>query len=116
MHSPSHEIMQALCRGEAQCAMHSALDPGPQMEVCALDVLCICLAPLRLLGVEMPRVSVPAIGGKPGETTGRPAGPAVLTGSEESGERRSRSPCRDMGGTGGGEERPQDVCRSLGYT
>jgi hypothetical protein len=91
---PNHEIMHALCLGEAQCATHSAFDPGPQMEVFALDVLCICLAPLRLLGVEMPRVSVPAIGGKPGETTGRPQLLALREGVVfHTWIERARTPC-----------------------
>ena len=31
-----------------------ALDPGPQMAVCALDLLRVLLAHLRLLGIAMP--------------------------------------------------------------
>jgi hypothetical protein len=61
---PNHEIVHALCLGEAQCTADESLDPGPQIEVFALDCLRVLLAHLRLLGSEMPLVGPPAICGK----------------------------------------------------
>ena len=37
------------------------------MHVFALDFLCVLLAYLRLLGIEMPLVGPPAVGGKTGD-------------------------------------------------
>jgi hypothetical protein len=42
--------------GEAQRAADEALDPGPPIEVCALNSLGILLAHLMVLGSEMPLV------------------------------------------------------------
>jgi len=53
-----HESRHVLRLGEAQRAAAEALDPGPQIAVCALDLLRVLLAHLRLLGIAMPdRVS-----------------------------------------------------------
>jgi len=54
----NHEIRHVLRLGEAQRVADEALDPGPQIAVCALDLLRVLLAHLRLLGIAMPdRVS-----------------------------------------------------------
>ena len=50
--------------GEAQRAAYEPLDPGPQIDVVALDFLRVLLAHLMLLGIEMPLVGPPAIGVK----------------------------------------------------
>ena len=55
--------------GEAQRAADEALDPGPQIEVFALNFLGVLLAHLVLLGSEMPLVGSPAVGGKPRDAT-----------------------------------------------
>ena len=60
----NHEIVHVLRLGEAQRAAYEALDPGPQLEVFALNFLGVLLAYLMLLGIEMPLVGPPAIGGK----------------------------------------------------
>jgi len=53
-----HEIRHVLRLGEAQRVADEALDPGPQIAVCALDLLRVLLAHLRLLSIAMPdRVS-----------------------------------------------------------
>src|SRR5437870_13760410 len=56
-----HEIMHALCLGEAQRAANEPLDPGPQIDVFALDLLRVLLAHLMLLGIKMPRIGPPAV-------------------------------------------------------
>src|SRR4051794_9013678 len=58
------EIMHALRLGEAQRAADEPLDPGPQIDVFALDLLRVLLAHLMLLGSEMPLVGPPAVGVK----------------------------------------------------
>jgi hypothetical protein len=58
----NHEIVQALRLGEAQCAASEALDPGPEIAVFVLDLLCVLRAHLMLLGIEMPLGSPPAVG------------------------------------------------------
>src|SRR5438093_2393686 len=60
----NHEIVHALCLGEADRAAYEPLDPGPQIDMFALDFLCVLLAHLMLLGIEMPLVGPPAVGGK----------------------------------------------------
>jgi hypothetical protein len=65
----NHEIVQALRLGEAQCAADEALDPGPEIAVFALDLLCVLLAHLMLLGIEMPLGSPPAVGVTLGDAT-----------------------------------------------
>ena len=61
---PNHEIVHALRLGEAQRAADEPLDPGPQIDVFALDFLRVLLAHLMLLGIEMPLVGSPAVGVK----------------------------------------------------
>jgi hypothetical protein len=58
---PNHEIVHALRLGEAQRAADESLDPGPQIDMLALDFLRVLLPHLMLLGVEMPLVGPPAI-------------------------------------------------------
>ena len=60
----NHEIVHALCLGEADRAAYEPLDPGPQIDMFALDFLCVLLAHLMLLGIEMPLVGPPAVGVK----------------------------------------------------
>src|SRR5215831_14561599 len=59
-----HEIVHVLRLGEAQCAADEALDPGPQIDMFALNFLCVLLAYLMLLSIEMPLVGSPAVGVK----------------------------------------------------
>jgi hypothetical protein len=47
--------------GEAQRAADQPLDPGPQIDMFALDLLRVLLAHLMLLGIEMPLVGPPAV-------------------------------------------------------
>src|SRR5262245_64611045 len=58
---PNHEIVHALRLGEAQRAAYEALNPGPEIDVFALDLLRVLLAHLMLLSIEMPLVSPPTI-------------------------------------------------------
>src|SRR5215510_1384353 len=57
----NHEIMHVLRLGEAQRAADQPLDPGPQIDVFALDLLRVLLAHLMLLSIEMPLVGPPAV-------------------------------------------------------
>ena len=47
--------------GEAQRAAYEALDPSPQIDVFALDLLRVLLAHLMLLGIQMPLVGSSAV-------------------------------------------------------
>jgi hypothetical protein len=58
---PNHEIVHAFRLGEARRAADEPLDPRPQIDVFALDFLCVLLSYLMLLGIEMPLVSPPAV-------------------------------------------------------
>ena len=55
------EIMHALRLGEAQRAADEPLDPGPQIDVFALDLLCVLFADCVLLGLDMPLIGAPSI-------------------------------------------------------
>jgi hypothetical protein len=57
----NHEIVHVLRLGEAQRAAYEALDPGPEIDVFALNFLGVLLAYLMLLGSEMPLVGPPTI-------------------------------------------------------
>jgi hypothetical protein len=56
-----HEIVHGRRFGTANGATHEPLDPCPQIDMCALDVLCVVLANVVLLWVDMPLVSPPPI-------------------------------------------------------
>ena len=56
--------MHALRLGEAQRAADEALDPGPQIDMFALNFLGVFLTDLMLLGIEMPLIGPPTIGVK----------------------------------------------------
>jgi len=60
----NHEIVHVLRLGEAQRAADEPLDPGPQIEMLALDVLRVLLAHLMLRGSKMPRADSPGLSGK----------------------------------------------------
>jgi hypothetical protein len=47
--------------GKTDCAAHQPFDPGPQIDVFALDFLRIVLAHPMLFGVEVPLVGTPPI-------------------------------------------------------
>jgi hypothetical protein len=47
--------------GKAQCATHEPLNPGPEIDVLALDFLRVLLAYVMLLWVDMPLVGAPAV-------------------------------------------------------
>ena len=61
---PYHEIVHALRLGEAQRAADEPLDPRPQIDMFALDLLRVLFSHLMLLGSEMPLVGPPAVGVK----------------------------------------------------
>ena len=56
------EIVHALRLGKTQRAADKPLDPRPQIDMLALDFLCVLLAHLMLHGIEMARIGPPAIG------------------------------------------------------
>src|SRR5438128_6764729 len=58
---PYDEIVHALRLGEAQRTTHEPFDPGPQVDVLALDFLCVLLAHLILLRVETPLAGATAV-------------------------------------------------------
>ena len=53
--------MHVLRLGEAQRAADQPLDPGPQIDACALDLLRVLLAHLMLLAIQMPLKGSPAV-------------------------------------------------------
>ena len=67
----NHEIVHVLRLGEAQRAADEALDPGPQIDMFALDLLRVLLAHLMLLGREISLVGPPAVGVKLRDTKRR---------------------------------------------
>ena len=64
----NHQIMHMFCFGETDRATHQPLDPGPQIDVLAVDFLRILLPHRVLLWVDMPLVRPPSIGVKPCDT------------------------------------------------
>ena len=58
---PNHQIVHAFRLGKAQRATNQPLDPGPEIDVLALDFLRVLLANPMLFGVNMPLVSSPPI-------------------------------------------------------
>ena len=63
-----HQIVHRRCFGKTNCAAHEPLDPGPQVEVFALDFLRVFFANVMLLWVDVPLVSPPSISVKAGNT------------------------------------------------
>ena len=59
---PNHQIVHAFRLGKAQRATNQPLDPGPEIDVLALDFLRVLLAYVMLLGIEMPLIGPPAVG------------------------------------------------------
>ena len=47
--------------GKAQCATHEPLNPGPEIDVLALDFLRVLLAYVMLFWIDMPLVGAPAV-------------------------------------------------------
>ena len=67
---PNHQIVHAFCLGKANRPANQPLDPGPEIDVLALDFLRVLLAYVMLLGSEMPLISPPAVGVILGDATG----------------------------------------------
>src|SRR6266568_3451115 len=63
-----HQIVHGCGFGKADRATHQTLDPGPQIDMFALDGLCVLFADGMLLGVEIPFVGPPPIRVKPRDT------------------------------------------------
>jgi len=63
-----HQIVHRRRFGKANSTTHKTLDPCPQIDVFALDFLCMLLANLMLLSVEVPLVGAPPIGVKSSDT------------------------------------------------
>ncbi len=61
---PNHQIVHPFRLGKANHTTHEPLHSRPQSDVFALDFLCIVLAHLMLIGVEMSLVGAPPIGVK----------------------------------------------------
>src|SRR5712691_7170826 len=64
----NHEIVHRRRFGKANGAPYEPLDPGPQVDVFALDFLRVLLAHMMLLWVDVPLVRAPPIGVKAGNT------------------------------------------------
>ena len=59
---PNHQIVHAFRLGKAQRATNQPLDPGPEIDVLALDFLRVLLAYVMRLSIEMPLIGSPAVG------------------------------------------------------
>ena len=59
---PNHQIVHLFRLGKAQGATNQPLDPGPEIDVLALDFLRVLLAYVMLLGSEMPLIGPPSVG------------------------------------------------------
>ena len=64
---PNHQIVHAFRLGKAQRATNQPLDPGPEIDVLALDFLRVLLAYVMLLWGDVPLVRAPPIGVKAGD-------------------------------------------------
>jgi len=53
--------VHALCLGKTDGAAHQPFDPGPQIDVLALDFLRVLLTHPMLIGVDVPLVRPPPI-------------------------------------------------------
>src|SRR5215475_58008 len=58
---PNHQIVHLFRLGKAQRATNQPLNPGPEIDVLALDFLRILLAHMVLLGIDMPLVGSPSV-------------------------------------------------------
>src|SRR5262245_31597878 len=58
---PNHQIVHLFRLGKAKSATHEPLNPGPKIDVLALDFLGVFLPHVMLLGIEMPLVGSPAV-------------------------------------------------------
>ena len=65
---PNDEIVHGRCLGKAYRVAHQSLNPGPQVDVLAFDLLRLDFANRVLLGGEMPLIGAPAIGVKTRDT------------------------------------------------
>src|SRR5262249_48633172 len=59
---PNDNVMHLDRSGKADCLAGEPLDPGPQRQMFALNLLRVPLARLVLVGIEMPCVRAPIIG------------------------------------------------------
>jgi len=59
---PNHQGVPRLCLRKADRPAYQPLDPGPHIDVLALDLLGVCLPHRVLLGLYMPLVGPPAVG------------------------------------------------------
>src|SRR6266851_1826336 len=59
---PNHQIVHAFRLGKAQRATHQPLDPGPEIDVLALDFLRVLLAYVMLRDIDMPLIGPPSVG------------------------------------------------------
>jgi hypothetical protein len=55
---PNHQIVHLFRLRKAKGATHEPLDPGPEIDVLALDFLRIFLAHVVFLGIDMPLVGI----------------------------------------------------------
>jgi hypothetical protein len=58
---PNHQIVHLFRLGKAQRATHEPLNPGPEIDVLALDFLRVLLAYVMLFWIDMPLVGSPAV-------------------------------------------------------
>ena len=64
----NHQIVHRRRFGKAHGAPYEPLDPGPQVDVFALNFLCVLLTNVMLLWVDVPLVRASPIGVKAGNT------------------------------------------------
>jgi hypothetical protein len=57
----NHQIVHAFRLGKANGATHEPLNPGPEIDVLALDFLRVLLSHVVLLGIDMPLVGSPSV-------------------------------------------------------
>ena len=62
---PDHQIVHLFRLRKANGATHEPLNPGPEIDVLALNFLRVLLAYVMLLWVDMPLVGSPSIRVKP---------------------------------------------------
>src|SRR2546421_7404394 len=55
---PNHQIVRAFHLGKAQRTTNQPLDPGPEIDVLALDFLRVLLAYVMLLDIDMPLIDL----------------------------------------------------------